>query len=316
MLPDAAPDARTVSVRALCAFAAKAGDLDLRFVPAPSAQEGMAGHALVQDRRGEGYESEVALVSQCGPLRVRGRADGHVPRAPRVEEIKTFRGDFDAIRSNHRALHWAQARTYGWMLCEKHGYDGITVALVYLDLGSGEETVLEEPHTREALQAHFEDLCARYIAWADSEAAHHAALGAALAGLAFPHGAFRAGQRELAEAVYRAAAKGRRSTRSSFSPPRLRAAPWRSTRCACSGPVAARRGCSNSPRARRPANTPSAPATETPVRWPRASTTACPPRARRRPRPCASTGRRCDASGSRMACARISSHRRWRTGPT
>ena len=207
--PEAAPDARTVSVRALCAFAARAGDLDLRFVPAPSAQEGMAGHALVQHRRGEGYESEVALVSHCGALRVRGRADGHLPHAPRVEEIKTFRGDFAAIRGNHRALHWAQARTYGWMLCEKHGYDRITVALVYLDLGSGEETVLEEAHTREALQAHFEDLCARYGAWADSEAAHHAALGAALADLAFPHGAFRAGQRELAEAVYRAAANGR-----------------------------------------------------------------------------------------------------------
>lgn len=207
-----APDGRTVSVKALCAFGAKAGDLDLRFVPAPSAQEGMAGHALVQERRGEGYRSEVALVSEWGALRVRGRADGHDPRAPhgpRVEEIKTFRGDFDAIRANHRALHWAQARCYGWMLCEQHGYERLTVALVYLDLGSGEETVLEESHTRAELQAHFEQLCLRYAAWAESEAAHHAALGAALGRLAFPHGAFRAGQRELAEAVYRAAAGGR-----------------------------------------------------------------------------------------------------------
>ena len=44
-----------VSVKALCAFAARAGDLDLRFVPAPSAQEGMAGHRLVQGRRGADY---------------------------------------------------------------------------------------------------------------------------------------------------------------------------------------------------------------------------------------------------------------------
>ena len=206
------PVAHVVSVKALCAFGAKAGDLDLRFVPAPSAQEGMAGHALVQNRRGDGYESEVGLDTTCGTLRVRGRADGYEVRrgqAARVEEIKTFRGDFDAIRGNHRALHWAQARTYGWMLCELHGHEEMTVALVYLDLASGDETVLEEHHTRDALRAHFESLCGRYSAWAASEAGHRGALDQALAGLEFPYRAFRTGQRELAEAVYRAAVNSR-----------------------------------------------------------------------------------------------------------
>jgi DNA excision repair protein ERCC-2 len=206
---DAASVAHVVSVRALCAFGAKAGDLDLRFVPAPSAQEGMAGHALVQGRRPGDYQSEVALDTRCGRLRVRGRADGYQAEDPRVEEIKTFRGDFDAIRGNHRALHWAQARSYGWMLCELHGHEEITVALVYLDVASGEETVLEERHTRDALREHFERLCVRYSAWAESEAGHRAALGETLAQLQFPHSAFRTGQRELAEAVYRAAAGGR-----------------------------------------------------------------------------------------------------------
>lgn len=206
---DSAAVAHVVSVKALCAFGAKAGDLDLRFVPAPSALEGMAGHALVQGRRGSNYQSEVALAATGGTLRVRGRADGYEAAEPRVEEIKTFRGDFDAIRGNHRALHWAQARTYGWMLCELHGHEAMTVALVYLDLATGEETVLEERHTREALREHFELLCDRYGAWADREAAHRAVLGETLATLEFPHRAFRTGQRELAEAVYRAAAGGR-----------------------------------------------------------------------------------------------------------
>ncbi|MBJ2154440.1 ATP-dependent DNA helicase [Variovorax sp. IB41] len=207
--PDMAPAAYVVSVKALCAFGAKAGDLDLRFVPAPSALEGMAGHALVQGRRGGGYQSEVSLESRHGALRVRGRADGYEPGEPRVEEIKTFRGDFDAIRGNHRALHWAQARTYGWMLCEQHGHAQMTVALVYLDLATGEETVLEERHTWDALREYFESLCDRYAAWAQQEADHHGALDRALAQLAFPHASFRTGQRELAEAVYRAAAGGR-----------------------------------------------------------------------------------------------------------
>ncbi|RSZ37201.1 MULTISPECIES: ATP-dependent DNA helicase [unclassified Variovorax] len=209
---DAAPVVaeQAVSVKALCAFGAKAGDLDLRFVPAPSALEGMAGHAMVQHRRDpEHYACEVGLEATCGALRVRGRADGYEARRARVEEIKTFRGDFDAIRGNHRALHWAQARTYGWMLCELDGHDEMTVALVYLDLATGDETVLEEQHTREALKEHFELLCGRYSEWARGEAAHCEALGVTLAGLEFPHRAFRAGQRELAEAVYRAALNGR-----------------------------------------------------------------------------------------------------------
>ena len=44
-----------VAVRALCEFAAKQGDLDLRFTPSPTAQEGIAGHAVVTGRRGAGY---------------------------------------------------------------------------------------------------------------------------------------------------------------------------------------------------------------------------------------------------------------------
>ena len=42
----------TVAVRALCEFTAKVGDLDLRFTPSPTAQEGIAGHAVVTSRRG------------------------------------------------------------------------------------------------------------------------------------------------------------------------------------------------------------------------------------------------------------------------
>ena len=41
----------SVAVRALCEFTAKVGDLDLRFTPSPSAQEGIAGHRTVASRR-------------------------------------------------------------------------------------------------------------------------------------------------------------------------------------------------------------------------------------------------------------------------
>ena len=47
----------TVAVRALCEFTAKQGDLDLRFTPSPTAQEGINGHAVVTSRRGPNYRA-------------------------------------------------------------------------------------------------------------------------------------------------------------------------------------------------------------------------------------------------------------------
>ncbi|WP_028239176.1 ATP-dependent DNA helicase [Stutzerimonas azotifigens] len=197
-----------VAVRALCEFTAKCGDLDLRFTPSPTAQEGISGHQLVTGRRGAGYEREVALDGEYGLLRVRGRADGYDSANNRLEEIKTYRGDLARQPANHRQLHWAQARVYGWLLCQARGLDTLELALVYFDVVSQKETLLLERHSAEQLRLFFEDQCARFLAWAEQELAHRGARDAALRELRFPHGEFRSGQRTLAEAVYKAACTG------------------------------------------------------------------------------------------------------------
>ena len=195
----------TVAVRALCEFTARSGDLDLRFTPAPSALEGMEGHAVVQKRRGEKYEAEMALSGSYQDLQVRGRADGFDAQLQQLEEIKTYRGPLEGVRPHHRALHWAQARVYGHLLCQARGLAQIKVALVYFQIGTQQETVLTEDCSAAELQQFFEDQCQRYLDWARSEAAHIQQRSAALAGLAFPMPAFRTGQRQLAVAVYRTA---------------------------------------------------------------------------------------------------------------
>lgn len=199
----------TVAVRTLCAFTAKQGDLDLRFTPSPSAQEGIAGHATVTGRRGAHYETEVTLSGSHRHLQVRGRADGYDARRNRIEEIKTFRGRLESMPDNHRRLHWAQAKIYGWLLCASRQLESVDVALVYFDIVSQKETVLMESWNAEALKEHFERQCERFIDWADAELRHRAARDAALTELTFPHDTFRSGQRELAEAVYRGATAGR-----------------------------------------------------------------------------------------------------------
>ncbi len=199
----------TVAVRALCEFAAKSGDLDLRFTPAPSSQEGMAGHALVASRRGADYRAEVSLSGQHQGLLVRGRADGYDPGRRRLEEVKTHRVALARMPANHRALHWAQLKVYGALLCASEGLTELALALVYFDVVSEQETVFCEQHRATDLQAFFEQLCERFLGWAEMELAHRAARDQALQGLRFPHADFRQGQRPLAEAVYKAAVSGR-----------------------------------------------------------------------------------------------------------
>ncbi|RBJ85848.1 ATP-dependent DNA helicase [Pseudomonas sp. MWU12-2534b] len=198
-----------VAVRALCEFSAKTGDLDLRFTPSPSALEGMLGHRTVAARRNPDYQSEVPLEGRYGELLVRGRADGYDPAQNLLEEIKTYRGDLARMPDNHRQLHWAQARVYGWLLCQSLQLPSLRVSLVYFDVASEQETALVEEHSAAALEAFFKRQCAVFLQWAQQELAHRQARDQATRALNFPHATFRQGQRHLAESVYKAVSTGR-----------------------------------------------------------------------------------------------------------
>ncbi|NRF67331.1 ATP-dependent DNA helicase [Aquincola sp. S2] len=205
----AAP-AYTVAVRALCEFAARRGDLDHRFTPSPTADEGMAGHQAVARRRGPGYRAEVPLQGGYKQLLVRGRADGIDDARELLEEIKTFRGPLEQMPPNHRELHWAQAKVYAWLHCAATGAAACNVGLVYFDIDrQAEAPALVERFTAEALQRFFAQLCECFLLWAESEMRHRTLRDAALRALTFAHGTFRVGQRELAEAVFVAARRGR-----------------------------------------------------------------------------------------------------------
>jgi DNA excision repair protein ERCC-2 len=198
-----------VAVRALCEFTAKAGDLDLRFTPSPTAQEGIAGHAVVTARRGDNYETEISLSGEHGPLLVRGRADGYDPDQNLLEEIKTYRGRLDNMPERHRHLHWAQLRVYGHLLCHQRGLDQVNLALVYFDIARQTETVLRETASASELAAQFAGQCERFVDWAARELAHRGARDEALTRLQFPHAEFRPGQRHLAETIFRANSSAR-----------------------------------------------------------------------------------------------------------
>jgi len=192
----------TIAVRALCEFTAKAGDLDLRFTPSPSSQEGIAGHAIVTSRRGDDYQTEVKLSGEYEDLIVRGRADGYNPTTNQLEEIKTYRGLVERIPDHHRQLHWAQAKIYGSLLCANLNLSGLTVGVTYFNVDTERETTFPEYFTAGQLHDFFHRECMVFLAWARQEIAHRSARDKALDALSFPLPEFRIGQRDLAKAAY------------------------------------------------------------------------------------------------------------------
>jgi DNA excision repair protein ERCC-2 len=197
-----------IAVRSLCEFAARTGDLDHRYTPSPSAEQGRSGHARVQARRGADYQAEVRLTGQCQGLLLTGRADGYDPGRHRLEEIKTHRGDLSRVSAAQQALHWAQLRCYGALLCARDERSSIELTLVYYDIGRDRETCLSETATATELNQQMEVLCQAYRAWAEQEAAHVEARNQALNELKFPFAGFRTGQRPLAESVFKAVCRG------------------------------------------------------------------------------------------------------------
>ncbi|MCG8521454.1 MAG: ATP-dependent DNA helicase [Pseudomonadales bacterium] len=192
-----------VAVRTLCEFAARHGDLDFRYTPAPTAEEGIAGHQAIQSKRGYGYKSEFSVTGLVLGMELSGRVDGYHPHKNRLEEIKTHRGDVSRIRPHQRALHRAQLRAYGALLCRQENRKSVELALVYYDIGRDKETLLTETVKADELWQELETLCGLYKAWAEQEEHHREQRDALLANLRFPFPDFRPRQRQLAETVYK-----------------------------------------------------------------------------------------------------------------
>ena len=203
----------SVSVRELVAFCHRHGDLDARFGPAPTAAEGILAHRELAASRGAGYLPEFALETRyrrnglC--LHVRGRADGYVPAIPLIEEIKTCRVDPARLPADVSRLHLSQARLYAAMLAAAEGLDSVQVRLTWYHLERREEHALDQTYSAAELADFLKSTLDSYARWIASRLQHAALRDATAHALAFPFEHYRAGQRDLAELVYKCIHGGR-----------------------------------------------------------------------------------------------------------
>lgn len=191
----------SVPVKSFCAFVAKTGDLDLRFTPVPTAEQGMAGHKAVVYSRHSAYAAEVAVDGVIDGLHLRGRIDGLDAEAATLDEIKTHRGAVERIPANHTALHWAQLRTYGALYGRAEGLDALTLRLCYFDIDERRETQFTATVSVADLEAELRVRVQQYKRWMAQQRAHLQRRDTMLDSLVFPHDTVAEGQAQLMRAV-------------------------------------------------------------------------------------------------------------------
>ncbi len=202
----------SVAVRDLVAFCHRSGDIDHRFTPSPTAEEGVQGHQRVYRRRPDSYLREYP-VQYRHPLAgmallIRGRADGYDPDAALVEEIKTCRVPAHKIPQSVSREHLAQGRLYAALIAIAEDLPRLEVRLTWFNIDSGEEQPLSQEYSRGELEQFLAQTLDRFSGWLQLLAWRRQRRNDSLSELAFPHGEFRPGQRDIAELVYKCIDQG------------------------------------------------------------------------------------------------------------
>lgn len=200
-----------LSVRTLAAFVHRHGDLGRAAEgPGATAEEGIVCQARWQARQPQPYRREVAVrgawQSAAGlRLALEGRMDGccGASDTPCIDEIKTYRGDLEQVRTRAGRLHEAQAVLYAALHARAHDLTACRVRLIYLDADDGRATLLEHHWSRARLDAFLDDSCQRLAQWLAPLARRRQRRNQGLQSLGFPKAEFRSQQRQLARLVWR-----------------------------------------------------------------------------------------------------------------
>lgn len=174
-----------------------------------TAQEGARIHRKLQKAAGGDYQKEVwlkkivTLAEQT--IQIEGRADGIFTEegVTIVDEIKTSETPFAELEEGTVDLFFFQGMVYAYIYAEKEELNQITVQLRYFQ--TIEETIVTKRrvYSLEALKSFFTDLINSYEKWLIFETDWQEIRNHSLQELQFPFGSYRAGQRELASAVYK-----------------------------------------------------------------------------------------------------------------
>lgn len=201
-----------IGIRQLVEFVLRSGDLNETKNSQNTAQNGARIHRRLQKQRSkdENYESEVYLKSivtmNDNEYLISGRADGITltPEQATIEEIKTSDQPYEELSDNTLELYWGQVKVYGYLLLKDHPeYQHVNLQLTYFQVSTEDITTDEQELGRSELEEFFQNLIDEYEYWLVLRAKLRKTRNDSIEKLQFPFPEFRAGQHELAGAVYK-----------------------------------------------------------------------------------------------------------------
>lgn len=197
-----------IGIRQLVEFILRSGDLNPTANSQNTALKGAQIHRRLQKKRGADYEKEYAVkrvVEVAGTeLTVEGRADGVVIGDELfIEEIKTSDPTYDELSENTKTLYWSQAKVYGAILSQDLDYEQVTIQLTYYQRPTDDVLEQQQTFSCQELSEFFDELINEYQEWVRRQRDWRSVRNQSAQKLAFPFSEYRAGQRELAVAVYK-----------------------------------------------------------------------------------------------------------------
>ncbi|ASJ75435.1 ATP-dependent DNA helicase [Granulosicoccus antarcticus] len=212
--------AHRISVTALADFSCRTGDLNPAGNAAPTAREGILAHQKMQraavldsENQATSIESEVSLVCTIttaqGDVRLRGRVDLLDRTRHCLTEIKTTLVPAEQVPDSQQSLQWAQLYLYGFIyLCAEEsaaGLEQLQLELVHVNIRADTQEYQRRTLSRVELEQYARSALETYLQWLERVSLWQQKLMASARDMSFPFGDFRAGQRDMAVAIYRAA---------------------------------------------------------------------------------------------------------------
>lgn len=208
------PDTYAISVRHLVEYVFRTGSIDVKLNAVDTMHEGTKAHQRVQKQYGEQDRKEVYLKADIEAeglvFEVDGRCDGLLGTEPvvTIDEIKSTSGDLDRITEDSYPVHWAQAMFYAYMHAKDERLPLMRVQLTYIHTETDELRQFVREVSFMELERFVRETVTQYAPYAVMLVDHERERDASIAALAFPFGAYRAGQRKLAGAVYKSIDEG------------------------------------------------------------------------------------------------------------
>jgi len=204
------PETQILSVRKLVEFTLRSGDLEFGvFNTKLSAVDAIKLHQKIQKSRPENYKSEVSIshtvTIDSTPVTLQGRIDGvfETEKGIIIDEIKTTHKSITELLKQNNQLHWGQGKCYAYLWSQKYSVEYLTVQLTYYNPLLKERKEVQKEYSKDELRLFTENLLQSYISWNKILEEWKRTLLLSCKECNFPFTSYRAGQREMAAAVYR-----------------------------------------------------------------------------------------------------------------